>query len=193
MWLVRELVLILSTACFGGFSLAVPLFFRNAAAISFRMVLLSAMSVAGFVWLVELLLTEPQLVEALWLSGALLAASLGLFCWTVITTRRGTLELACSNGPPKSLQRQGPFGLVRHPLYTSYIVFWSAGAVAVGGGFWTVPLAMTLVYTAIARSEERLFDKTALATSYRTYREETGMFFPHIWARRPRRALSGVP
>ena len=123
----------------------------------------------------------------------LLAGSLGLFCWTLATTRRRMLGLACGGDAPVSLHRRGPFEYVRHPLYTSYLVFWSAGAVAAGGLFWIVPLAMGVVYSVIARGEERGFELSPLAAEYRAYREETGMFFPRVTVRGLQRGIGGVP
>src|SRR5262249_12505301 len=64
------------------------------------------------------------------LGTGLYLASLSLFWWTVVTTRRTRLTLAFSSDKPRYLLRSGPYKFIRHPFYTSYTLFWLAGLVA---------------------------------------------------------------
>ena len=109
-------------------------------------------------------------------------AALALFWWAIATTRRNRLTLAFSNDQPTFLLDQGPYAMVRHPFYTSYILFWVGAAADAGLPlFWVVPIIVTALYTRAASLEERKFVRSDLATRYQDYQIRTGMLVPRTW------------
>lgn len=85
----------------------------------------------------------------------------------------GTLE-------KQQLIRKGPFALIRHPLYVSYILI-LAGLSGILLSFWIlIPTAFVIVgiYPTAKAEEEVLIEQ--LGDRYLTYRNEVGMFFPKL-------------
>lgn len=119
----------------------------------------------------------PALIAALLLEGL----SLWLFRATVIASRNRALHFAFDPDNPVSLVTEGPYRLVRHPFYTSYILFW--GGFALGTwSIWSLPVlaVMVTLYIVAARGEERKFLATDMAGEYASYRARTGMFVPRF-------------
>jgi len=119
------------------------------------------------------------------LGVALYLGSLGLFEWAIRHTRDAGLGFAFTEALPGQLVTSGPYGLVRHPLYTAYILFWLAGAVSVAQPWAVLPaLVMTALYWRAASREEAQFAATTLSGLHGRYRETVGMFFPRVAAMR---------
>jgi protein-S-isoprenylcysteine O-methyltransferase Ste14 len=80
---------------------------------------------------------------------------------------------------PKFLTRSGPYRLVRHPIYTAYLLAWLAGPV-IAAQPWLLltTLWMLCFFYYAARQEERLFAASSLGAEYAAYRRRTGMFWP---------------
>ena len=76
--------------------------------------------------------------------------------------------------------QQGPYHVVRHPLYCSYLLVWIAGVVATDR-LWLIPtaVAMGIVYARAGGMEEGKFARSSLAGAYQNYQSRTGMFFPN--------------
>ena len=111
--------------------------------------------------------------------------SLCLFWWSVATTRVQPLTLAFALDAPAYVQVRGPYAYVRHPFYSSYVMFWLATAVAERNLLgWTILLVMTVSYSKAAKREERKFASSSLAATYNDYRGRTGMLIPISWRRR---------
>ena len=73
---------------------------------------------------------------------------------------------------------RGPFAVIRHPLYVSYVLI-SAGLSLTLLSFWyLIPAALifTGIYPTARAEEEVLLDQ--LGDEYTEYREKVGMFFP---------------
>lgn len=104
-----------------------------------------------------------------------------LFLWAAWTNRTRKLALAFSGATPEHVQTAGPYRLVRHPFYTSYLLAFVGGAVAAGTP-WIVPavLAGALTYWRAARGEEEAFARSDLAGAYRCYAARVGMFLPRV-------------
>lgn len=118
---------------------------------------------------------------------ALYAVSLLLFWWCVAVNRTRPLSLAFSTDRPHHLMAEGPYAVIRHPFYLSYMLCWIAGTLA--SGCW--PLAATIaimgwIYRRAAVAEEAKFAASPLAEAYRRYAAATGRFLPRLWPRRPR-------
>ena len=78
---------------------------------------------------------------------------------------------------------QGPYRLIRHPFYTSYLLAWTAGYFA-SGSAWSIltVVAMVVLYKRAADLEERKFEVSKLRNSYAQYRQEVGQFVPRLRA-----------
>ena len=155
-------------------------YFRRVGGVPFGMALASVFTVAAFLWLAVRLVTGG--LSSWW--GAAIAIELAaacLFWWAVRATATHRLSLAFSDNPPSMLLASGPYRYVRHPFYTSYLVFWTAAAAdVVGVSHWLIPLAALALYTSAALYEERKFARSPLSGSYVAYRASTGMFLPRL-------------
>jgi protein-S-isoprenylcysteine O-methyltransferase Ste14 len=142
---------------------------------------------------VAVLLTLAVFLLLVWTNDAPLAAqiaalalealALWLFYRTIAASRGGGLHLAFDVDNPVSLVTSGPYRYVRHPFYTSYLIFWTGFALGTWS-LWSVPLLalMVVLYTVAARGEEAKFANTEMAPDYAAYRERTGMFWPKLGA-----------
>jgi protein-S-isoprenylcysteine O-methyltransferase Ste14 len=80
---------------------------------------------------------------------------------------------------PQFLTQVGPYRLIRHPIYTAYLLVWLAGPV-IAAQPWLLltTLWMAALHYYTARQEERHFAHSDLAREYALYRRRTGMFVP---------------
>jgi protein-S-isoprenylcysteine O-methyltransferase Ste14 len=80
---------------------------------------------------------------------------------------------------PQFLTQRGPYRLIRHPIYTAYLLFWLAGPV-IAAQPWLLLTAlwMASLHYYAARQEEQQFTRSDLAEDYAVYRRGTGMFVP---------------
>ena len=178
---------LLAIAClvYGGFILGYLRFFRRPNGNPPEMKLVGA--VAGTVTCLQLVVIAsrtahwPSFAVAL---GAYLAAA-SLYGWCVTTTRRRRLSLAFSRDKPEFLLADGPYRIIRHPFYSSYLLYWAAGVVAARDPW----LALTILpaggsFLWAALREERKFAASPLASAYQAYRARTGMFVPKLFGPR---------
>ena len=98
------------------------------------------------------------------------------FWWGIRSCSR--LDFAFSGSVGK-LITSGPFHLVRHPFYLSYIATWAASTFL----FPLIPLWITLVlltyfYILAALREEKSILNSELGVEYKEYKKEVGMFLP---------------
>jgi protein-S-isoprenylcysteine O-methyltransferase Ste14 len=123
--------------------------------------------------------TTPSLA-AIGLGG--LVASLSLFAWSIRTLRRNhRLTLAFSTDSPERMLTVGPYAMMRHPFYTSYLLTYLSVFVAAPSILSLLPVCfMSVVYGFAARYEERKFALSSHAVAYDQYRATTGMFFPRL-------------
>ena len=134
----------------------------------------------------------------LWTGVAGYATAYGLFAWALLAHGRQRPSFAFIPVAPTSFTAAGPYRLMRHPIYTAYLLAWLAGAVACGQPWLLGPLAlMSTFYYRAARQEEDQFLASPLAMPYRAYRLKTGMFLPRLRirlrARTPRDHLPPLP
>ncbi len=140
----------------------------------------SALSLVGLLWFLferwqhgALIRSVAPVLDSI--TVALLAVFMWLFWWTVSATRGQRLTLAFSKDQPEFIYTTGPYGFLRHPFYTSYIIFWVA--VAIGSGTWLfalLPLVMCILYWRAIKFEEAKFAASSLSSEYASYRRHTG-------------------
>ena len=132
--------------------------------------LAALLSLAIYIWL--LWATDAPIIAQL---AAVIIGALGLWLFfrTIAASRDRGLHFA--------LVTSGPYRVVRHPFYTSYLIFW----VAMTLGAWSVwgiavLVLLTAMYTVAARTEEAKFAATPMAGEYAEYRKRAGMFLPKL-------------
>ncbi|HUH50403.1 MAG TPA: methyltransferase, partial [Mycoplana sp.] len=76
-----------------------------------------------------LLWSRQQPVAAQLVGLGLEIAATVLFWWAISASRKARLRFAFDPDKPDSLVTIGPYRLVRHPFYTSYIIFWTGWAI----------------------------------------------------------------
>ncbi|HET9647912.1 MAG TPA: isoprenylcysteine carboxylmethyltransferase family protein [Microlunatus sp.] len=170
-------------ACFGSFLWAGHAFFTSSPitlAPRTRMIkrVGLAVSVAQFLIMTK---SRPVGRAADRAGTVMLLAALALFWSSIRVNREQPLSLSFSTDRPDHLITRGPYRLIRHPFYLSYLLAWSAAPVAtrrwwVGVG----PVIMAVLYRRAARFEEAKFLASPLAECYRDYQRSTGMFLPTI-------------
>lgn len=132
-----------------------------------------------------LMLTGEQPVEFAAAGLAVQIASGVLFWQAIAATRAARLRYVFDSHAPHRLVTAGPYRLVRHPFYTSYIMLWAGWALATASA-WALPplLFLTAAYCLAARREEASFAGTPLAAQYEAYRASAGFMLPRLSARR---------
>lgn len=125
-------------------------------------------------------LEQPVLAQVIGL--AVLLASYALYWLTIRESSAANLLSAFDEKNPHGLLKTGPYGYVRHPFYTSYLLLWGGWAVAAWSIWAIVPVAgMAATYWAASRDEEGKFSTTTMADDYAEYRKSTGRFFPKLF------------
>lgn len=104
--------------------------------------------------------------------------ALTLFWWAIKTAK--SLDFAFSSNVGEIITT-GPFSIVRHPFYVSYILTWGTSTLM----FNSIPLWITLFYLMAfyflsAQREEKVIEKSAHAEAYAKYKNSVGMFLPRV-------------
>ena len=111
-------------------------------------------------------------------SICLYALSLLLFWWSIFTAKN--LDFAFSN-EVGSIVTTGPFGIVRHPFYASYILAWLSSSLLFNSLILWITLAYLIsFYFLSARKEEGVILKSVYSNEYKKYIQDVGMFLPRI-------------
>jgi protein-S-isoprenylcysteine O-methyltransferase Ste14 len=137
-----------------------------------------AATTVAFTWMVW---TRQPPLAAVLTGLALGLAAYGLFWWAIAASRAARLRFAFDPEGPRGLVTTGPYRYVRHPFYTSYLMFWSGWAIATGVAWSAVPVAVfALIYVLAARREEQLFSASGMAGDYARYKSRTGFLLPRL-------------
>jgi protein-S-isoprenylcysteine O-methyltransferase Ste14 len=143
--------------------------------------LLSVVVITAALLFLLLLWTGEQPLLAQVVGVLIELASLGLFWAAIRASRQARLRLAFDPGNPRSFVAEGPYKYIRHPFYTSYLIFWSGWAIAAWSPWTLIPLAIMVgIYVGAARDEERKFAETSMAADYAAYKARTGQFLPRL-------------
>lgn len=132
-----------------------------------------------------LLWIESQPWLATLVGLAIEGLALWLFWSAIKASRAARLKMAFDVQNPHGLVTTGPYRYLRHPFYTSYLIFWVGWAIATWSLWSVLPLVViTVIYVLAALGEERKFSRTAMAADYANYRQKTGFFWPKLGMRR---------
>lgn len=128
--------------------------------------------------LVLMFTVEGRFVALIVLSVFLYSISLLMFWWAIITAK--SLDFAFSDEVGRVVTT-GPFKIVRHPFYTSYMLAWFASSFLFNSLIlWITLVFLVAFYFLSARKEERVILKSAYSDEYRNYIKNVGMFLPRI-------------
>ena len=115
---------------------------------------------------------------AIYLCALLYLFSLLLFWWAIRTAR--SLDFAFSD-KVGSIVTTGPFRLVRHPFYVSYMLVWIGSTLLFNSiTLWITLFYLMTFYILSARKEERVILKSVYSVEYEKYIQDVGMFLPRI-------------
>ncbi len=172
-------VLLTGTTVFASFCWAARFHFRPGR-MPLGMKLISVASIVAFVMFgVRLWLRSSEMGCGVAL--AFIAGSGLLFGWTLHSTRQDPPGIAFSTVQPERLFCHGPYRLLRHPFYASYLLFWLATCLAAPGiSGWMALAVLTALYVEAIRREEGGFAQSPLRGAYEDYRKTTGVFLPRL-------------
>ncbi len=142
-------------------------------------VLISVVVSLTSVFFLILLWIDSQPVLAQLLGLFIELGGLLLFYAAIRASREARLKLAFDLENPHGLVTEGPYRYLRHPFYTSYLIFWIGWAIATWSAWALIPLIIiAVIYTRAALGEEQKFARTPMAEDYAAYRNRTGFFWP---------------
>lgn len=125
------------------------------------------------------MISSPQISPLLfYVSAASYLGSLLLFWWSIRTAK--SLDFAFSDSVGRIIT-SGPFRIVRHPFYVSYIVVWLTSSLLFNSPMlWITLLCLMTFYFLSASKEERVILESSYSGQYSQYIEDVGMFLPRI-------------
>jgi protein-S-isoprenylcysteine O-methyltransferase Ste14 len=140
--------------------------------------IVSIASLIGFASVIYSLWAQTDIYPWSIVGVALQSLSVFLFGWCIGTSGRRNLSLAGADSRSTKLLTEGPYALVRHPFYTSYIIFW-VGGIALACSVFTLASAVLLIaiYFHTARSEDKVLAQR-FAGEFAEWHRKTGAFFP---------------
>ena|ERR1700733_3520872 len=168
-------------ACLACFRWAMGRFFVRPAGLTTGMKVVRSFGIVFGLLHLAAIVDTPLVPDLRGASGAgLYLCALGLFWWALTASWRKPLSAAFSPDLPAHLVAHGPYKMIRHPLYCSYLLCWLAGWVTTGR-LWLAPTfaVMFVIYVLAAAEEEKKFARSPFAQAYRRYCACTGLFLPN--------------
>lgn len=105
-------------------------------------------------------------------------AGISLFMWCIISAKDLNFATAGSND---LIITSGPFNIVRHPLYVSYLLIWTSNTLLFNSPtLWIRLTFMLAFYLFSAKREEELLINGKCSREYELYKSKVGMFFPRV-------------
>lgn len=128
--------------------------------------------------LIYMLTVNGKFLPLVAASSFLYSISLLFFWWAIFVAKK--LDFAFSN-EVGNIVTTGPFRIVRHPFYVSYMLAWLSSALL----FNSLILWITLVYLVAfyflsAQKEEKVILASMYSNEYKKYMKNVGMFLPRI-------------
>jgi protein-S-isoprenylcysteine O-methyltransferase Ste14 len=142
--------------------------------------LVSVASLLGFAAIIYAVWAQYDVYLWSAVGVALQSISVFIFGWCIGTSGRRNLSLAFGDSRSAKLLTEGPYSVVRHPFYTSYIIFW-IGGIAVACSVFTIAAALVMIgiYFDAARREDKVLAKR-FEDEFIQWRGNTGAFFPKL-------------
>jgi protein-S-isoprenylcysteine O-methyltransferase Ste14 len=142
--------------------------------------IVSIASLLGFASVNYSIWTQADILPWAVIGVALQSFSVFIFGWCIGTSGRRNLSLAGGESRSTRLLVEGPYAVVRHPFYTSYIIFW-IGCVAVAFSPLTIASAVLLIaiYCHVARREDQVLAER-FAGEFAQWQDTTGAFLPKL-------------
>lgn len=154
-------------------------FVRDAATMGFKAISWAVAASALLFLYLTWFQPQPPWAQIAGLALQLLAG--GLFAAAIKASRSARLRFAFDPEHPHSLVETGPYRYIRHPFYTSYVLFWAGWAVATWSILGLISFIVLLVlYIRAASMEERNFAASPMAETYAAYKTRTGFFWPRL-------------
>ena len=180
--MIRQLLIAaLMATCLGSFVWGMRVFFVQPAGYTRGMKFITISS--GICAIIQLwAIISSRYVPVKWtlVATIIYLGSLSLYWWTISVNRKTPLSAAFSPDLPTHLVQRGPYRVIRHPFYASYLLAWAAAVPA--SADWRVLATVVFmigVYVSAARAEERKFSHSTLAGAYHDYRSRTGLLVPN--------------
>lgn len=142
--------------------------------------LVSIASLVGFLAVLSTLWLQENVQPWAVLGVALQMLSVFLFGWCIGTSGKRNLSLAFSPNCSPKLMTEGPYSIVRHPFYTSYIIYWVGGAIVASSIFTVASTAILIVIYLYASRREDEFLAQRFDGEFDQWHRNTGAFFPKL-------------
>jgi protein-S-isoprenylcysteine O-methyltransferase Ste14 len=166
---------------FSAFGWGVVRFFERRAGLRWRTAIVALFGLAFGAWHAVAIGTAAVGTSRSMIAIGLLAGSIALFRSAVVACGGRTLTAIFERDLPRALVQSGPYRLIRHPFYASYMLFWFAGWIASASTAALVSaFVMLAVYAGAIRAEERKFAASSLASEYAIYRRSAGAMTPRF-------------
>jgi protein-S-isoprenylcysteine O-methyltransferase Ste14 len=180
--MIRQLLMAaLMVLCLGSFVWGMRAFFVQPAGYTAGMKFITISSaICAIIQLAAIISARDVPLKWTFVAAIAYLGSMALYWWTISVNRKTPLSAAFSPDLPTHLVQRGPYRVIRHPFYASYLLMWTAAVPA--SADWRVLITvafMIAVYISAARAEERKFSNSALAGAYREYRSRTGLLVPN--------------
>ena len=179
-WVLDGLITLVAALVVGAYTWSVRHHFSSEIMPSGARVVAAAVTgstiiMLALTWLVD----QPVLAQIAGLAVQLF--SVCIFYAAIMASRKARLRFVFDPAHPHSLVEEGPYRLVRHPFYLSYLIFWFGWALATWSAL-AAPFVILLVwlYIKAARFEERNFEASPLSPDYAAYKTRTGFFLPKL-------------
>ena len=137
--------------------------------------------ISASVHFLAIVLTRDISMPRFFLGGTTYVAAAGLFWWAIRVNRANPLAACFSAATPRHLNINGPYHLMRHPFYGSYLLACLGGVIATEN--WRLlptVIVMFFIYRSAALQEEGAFGRSPLARHYQLYCSRTGRFLPRF-------------
>lgn len=167
---------------FGSFIWAAFTFFEFRDPPTPQVKVLSALTLASqFAILVATLIGQVKWDTYFFVGASIILLSAYLFWWCIRINAEKKLTAAYDSNSPEHLMKQGPYAVIRHPFYTSYMLTYIGGFIGAKVLWAIIPVAIPMmVYFHASKFEEEKFNDSALSKDYLAYKKVAGRFWPKL-------------
>lgn len=183
MTMLKVIIFSLLFACFISFSWAVfKVFQKPNEKMPIKMRMLSLLSTLFFIGQLVFLFQQNAPNFAITIFGLLLLClSFGLFWSAIPYAKSAQLGIAFAGKASPKILMEGPYKYIRHPFYSSYLLFWLGGFLVAQSGWLLISVVVMawFYFTAIAEEEAMLLSGE-MGDLYKSYRIRTGAVLPRV-------------